>query len=356
VPVELIEDMRRLGIFSMLMPRALGGSESEPRALLDVIETLSAGDGSVGWCAMIGATTNATAGYLQEDAAREIFSGPGTIVGGTFNPQGRAAPVAGGFRLHGRWPYGSGVEHSDWMAAACLVLGPDGGPAVVDGGRPDARLAFFPNADVDVHDTWQTAGLRGTGSHDFSVDDVFVPSSHAITFEFQSWPDGPLWRMPLFTLLFPPMAAVPLGIARAAIAEVVALAPDKTPYRSSRVMAERDMVQVAVARAEALTRSARAFLHEAVGDVWAAASDGRPVTMEQRAMCRLASVHAARAAIEAVGLCFEAGGGTAVYVASPLQRHLRDVQTAGQHVVLAASGYETVGRVLLGLPPDTPLI
>ncbi len=356
VSSELLEEMRRLGVFSMLLPRELGGSDSEPEAFLDVIETLAAGDGSAGWCAMIGATTNAIGAYLPEAGAREIFRVRGTIVGGTFNAQGRAAPVEGGFRLTGRWPYGSGVEHSDWMAAACLVVGPDGEPVLVDGDRPDARLAFFPTASVRVHDTWDTTGLRGTGSHDFSVEDVFVPGLHTTTFDFQSWPEGPLWRMPLFTLMLPPMAAVPLGIARAAIDEVVALAPTKTPYRSRRVMAERDMVQVAVARAEALTRSARAFLHEAVGDVWATAQDGRAVTLEQRALCRLASVHAARASTEAVALCFEAAGGSAVYVASRLQRHLRDVHTVGQHVALAASGYETVGRVLLGLGPDTPLI
>jgi len=356
VPADLIEEMRRIGIFSMLLPRELGGTEADPRSFLDTIETLSAGDGSAGWCAMIGATTNATAAYLSEEAAREIFRSRGTIVGGTFNAQGRAEPVDGGFRLTGRWPYGSGVEHSDWMAAACLVLGPDGQPALGEGGRPEARLAFFPVADAEVHDTWDTVGMRGTGSHDFSVKDVFVPLSHAMSLDFQAWPQGALWRMPLFTVMLPPMGAVPLGIARAAIDEVVALAPARTPYRSVRVMAERDMVQVAVARAEALTRSARAFLHEAVGEVWAAAQDRSPVTMDQRAMCRLASVHAARAAVEAVTLCFEAAGGSAVYVTSRLQRHLRDVHSAGQHVVLASSGYETVGRVLLGLPPDTPLI
>jgi alkylation response protein AidB-like acyl-CoA dehydrogenase len=356
VPAELIDEMRAAGVFSMLVPRALGGTETEPLAFLDAIETLSAGDGSAGWCAMIGASTNATAGYLPEEGAREVFRRPGTIVGGTFNPQGRAEPVDGGFRVRGRWPYGSGVEHSDWMAAACLVVGPDGQPRLVDGDRPDARLAVFATSDVEVHDTWRTTGLRGTGSHDFSVDGVFVPESHTTTFDFSAWPEGPLWRMPLFTLLFPPMGAVPLGIARAAIDEVVALAPAKTPYRSARVMAERDMVQVAVARAEALTRSARAFLHEAVGELWDGARAGDPATLEQRAMARLAAVHAARSAIEAVTLCFEAAGGSAVYASSGLQRHLRDVHTAGQHVVLATSGFETVGRVLLGLPPDTPLL
>lgn len=352
----LIEEMRDAGTFAMLLPRSLGGSECDPLAVLDVIEVLSTGDGSAGWCAMIGVTTTALVAYLPEPGAREIVAGPRTIVGGTFNPQGRATAVEGGFRLTGRWPYGSGVDHSDWMAAACLVVGPDGQPVMVDGERPDARLAFFPCSEVEVHDTWDTVGMRATGSHDFSVKDIFVPASHATTFDFQAWPEGPLWRMPPFSVMFPPMAAVPLGIARAAIEEVLKLAPVKTPYRSTRRMADRDMVQVAVARAEALTRSSRAFLHDAVGEIWVAAGDGRPATMEQRAICRLASVHAAQAAVQAVTLCFEAAGGSAVYGTSSLQRLLRDAHVVGQHVVLAASGYETVGRVLLGLAPDTPLL
>ncbi|MEJ7764331.1 MAG: acyl-CoA dehydrogenase family protein [Acidimicrobiales bacterium] len=356
VAPHLVDEMRRAGIFSMLLPQSMGGSESSPLAVLEVIETLSAADGSAGWCAMIGATTTALVAYLPESGAREIVTGPDTIVGGTFNPQGRAVPVDGGLLLTGRWPYGSGVEHSDWMAAACLVVGPDGKPLLVDGERPDARLAFFPSSEVEVHDTWDTVGMRGTGSHDFSVKEVFVPAAHATNFDFQGWPAGPLWRMPPFSVMFPPMAAVPLGIARAAIEEVVKLAPAKTPYRSTRRMADRDMVQVAVARAEALTRSSRAFLHQAVAEPWDAAVADQPATIEQRAICRLASVHASQAAVEAVDLCFEAAGGSAVYGTSTLQRHLRDVHVVGQHVVLAASGYETVGRVLLGLPPDTPLL
>lgn len=356
VAPDLVDEMRRAGIFSMLLPHSMGGSESSPLAVLEVIETLAEADGSAGWCAMIGATTTALVAYLPESGAREIVTGPDTVVGGTFNPQGRALPVDGGLLLTGRWPYGSGVEHSNWMAAASLVVGPDGKPVLLDGERPDARLTFFPCSEVEVHDTWDTVGMRGTGSHDFSVKEVFVPAAHATTFDFQAWPAGPLWRMPPFSVMFPPMAAVPLGIARAAIDEVVKLAPAKTPYRSTRRMADRDMVQVAVARAEALTRSGRAFLHDAVGELWDAALADRPATIEERAICRLASVHASQAAVEAVNLCFEAAGGSAVYGSSALQRLLRDVHVVGQHVVLAASGYETVGRVLLGLPPDTPLL
>lgn len=353
VATELVDEMRGAGIFAMLLPRALGGSETDPLTVLDAIEILARGDGSAGWIAMIGATTNAVAGYLPEAGARRVFTGPGVVTGGTFNPLGRAEPVEGGLVVSGRWPYGSGVQHSDWMCGACVVPEPGGRAAP---GRPDTRLAFFPAEAVRVHDTWDAAGLRGTASHDFAVEDLFVPASHATTFDFRAWPDGALWRMPPFALLFPPMAAVPLGIARAAIDELVSIAPAKVPYRSARRLAERDMAQVAVARAEALTRSARAFLREAVAEVWDAAVDGRAATLSQRAMCRLAGVHAARSAREAVTLCFEAAGGSAVYASSPLQRHLRDTHTAAQHVVLAASGYETAGRVLFGLPPDTLLI
>ncbi len=149
---------------------------------------------------------------------------------------------------------------------------------------------------------------------------------------------------------------MPLGIARAAIAELVELARVKTPYRSSRTLAERDVVQAMVAEAEAVTRSARAFLLETLDEMWLAARRGEEADLKQRALARLAALNASRAGCRAVDLCYEAAGTTSIHTASPLRRHFADVHTASQHVVLAFTGWETVGRVLFGLEPDTPLL
>ncbi|MGI9023805.1 MAG: acyl-CoA dehydrogenase family protein [Acidimicrobiales bacterium] len=356
LPGELVADLRATGVFGMWLPRELGGAEASPDDVVDAIEALAAADGSTGWCAAVGVGTNALGAYLPEDGARDIFSSPATVTGGSFNPSGQATVTATGLRVSGCWGFGSGVRHSDWMGGACVVMDTSGAPVILESGRPDARMAFFRTADATIVDTWHVSGLRGTGSDDFAVTDLDIPLRHTMAFAFQPWPGGFLWRMPPMALFFAPMAAVPLGIARSAIDELVRLAAEKTPYRSSRRLAERDVVQSMVARAEAAVRSAGAFLREALDEVHAEARRGNDVTMRQRALVRLAVVNSAQAGVLAVDLCAEAAGSTSLFTTSPLQRHLRDVQAVRQHVVLAFPGLETVGRVLLGLEPDTPLL
>ncbi len=348
--------MRSAGLFGAWVPRALGGAEATPADVIDMVEMLAAADGSTGWCAAVAVGTGALAAYLPEAGAREIFSTPSTIMAGTFNPTGRAMVVDGGLRVSGRWGFGSGSRHADWLCGGCGVVDDTGTPIVGDNGRPDARLVAFPAGDATIIDTWHVIGLRGTGSHDFEVSDLEVPLDHTMTFAFEPWSTGPLWRMPPMALFFAPMAAVPLGIASAAIEDLVRLAGDKTPYRSTRSLAERDVVQSMVAQAEASVRSARAFLREALEEVWACAEGNEEISLRQRALVRLAIINASRAGTRAVDLCFEAAGSTALFVSNPMQRYFRDVHAAGQHVVLAFSGLETVGRVLLGLEPDTSLL
>ncbi|MDQ6910729.1 MAG: acyl-CoA dehydrogenase family protein [Actinomycetota bacterium] len=356
LPDEVLTALRASGVFGMWVPRELGGAESTPADVIDAIELLSAADGSTGWCAAVAVGTGAVAAYLPEAGAREIFSTPSTITGGSFNPAGRAIVVDGGLRVSGRWAFGSGSQHADWLCGTCLVLDEKGQPVIDDGGRPDARLVFFPTVDATIIDTWHVVGLEGTGSHDFEVTDIEVPFPRAMSLAFDPWPTGALWRLPPMALFFSPMAAVPLGIARAAIDELVRLAQEKTPYRSAQSLAERDVVQSMVARAEALVRSAGAFLREALDEVHAAAERGQDISLHQRALVRLAVVNGSRSGTKAVDLCFEAAGSSALFRANPMQRYFRDVHVAGQHVVLAFSGLETVGRVLLGLEPDTPLL
>jgi len=177
-----------------------------------------------------------------------------------------------------------------------------------------------------------------------------------MAFEFTPWPSGRMWHMPPMPLFFAPLAAVALGLARGAIDDLVALALVKTPYRSARSLAERDVVQSTVARAEASTRSARAFLVETLDGLVASAGAGAEISLKDRAIARLAVVHAAQAGRDAVNLCFEAAGTTSLFVDHPLQRRHRDVHALNAHVVLAFPGLETVGRVMLGLEPDTPLV
>jgi len=357
LPDDVVADLRASGILAMWLPTELGGAEAAAVDVVDAIATLAAADGSTGWCSAVSIGTSALAAYLPVEGARQIFASPSIITGGSFNPVGRATVNgAGGLCVSGRWGFGSGGSHADWMAGACLLVDGAGEVVMTPEGRPDARLVFFPIGATTIHDTWRTSGLRATASHDYEVVALEVPADHSMSFAFEPWPSGSMWRMPPMALFFAPLAAVALGIARGAIDDLVALAAEKTPYRSSRRLAERDVVQSMVARAEAGVSSARAFLLDSLHALAEGAGRGDLATMRQRAIARLAVVNCSQAAMAAVDLCYEAAGSTSLFLEHPLQRRHRDVHAVGQHVVLAFPGLETVGRVLFGLEPDTPLL
>ncbi len=223
----------------------------------------------------------------------------------------------------------------------------------LESGAPDIRFMLFPAAEVEVIDTWTVAGLRGTGSHDFSIEGASVPeerSASLITDEPRC--EGPLYAFPVFGLLALSIASVGLGIARAAIDDLVELATAKVPAGSRRTLAQRSDAQAAVAAAEAQVRSARALVDDAVGEAWDAARASGEVTTELKAGLRLAASHAMRSSRDAVDSMYELGGGSAIYESSPLQRRLRDVHVATQHMLVGPATWELAGRVLLGQEAD----
>lgn len=211
---------------------------------------------------------------------------------------------------------------------------------------------FFAREDVRIHDTWFASGLRGSGSHDFEVADAFVPEGRSVVLGGRPRETGPLYQFPTLALLALGVCGVGLGIARRALDEFVALAGGKVPTGSARTLANRPVVQRQVGEAEAALRSARAFVFESIASAWAIACEGRPLPAEPRVELRLAAANAAWRAAQAVDWVYHAGGGTAVYTSSPLQRCFRDVHVATQHIMVAQPIFEVVGRSMLGLPVD----
>jgi alkylation response protein AidB-like acyl-CoA dehydrogenase len=214
-------------------------------------------------------------------------------------------------------------------------------------------MMLVPAADARILDTWTVAGLRGTGSHDMVIEDVFVPGDRSVSIVTdRPRAPGALYAFPVFGLLAVGIAAVALGIARGAVDELVRLAREKAPQGSKRTLAERGVVQAEVAQAEALVGSGRAFLDDAIGVAWRAAESAGTIPIADRARLRLAATHATTSAARATDLVYNAGGGTSVYATSPLQRCFRDVHVATQHAMVAGSTLELAGRVLLGLETD----
>jgi alkylation response protein AidB-like acyl-CoA dehydrogenase len=354
LPAPLVKRMADSGFFSLWLARALGGPELNTVDYFRVIEELSRADGAVGWCAMVSAGYSRLSGYLDDDVARDIFGDGSTIVAGTINPTGKAIVVPGGFRVSGRWNYGSFIGHSAWTVGSS-VIHDDGGPRRGPDGALDMRLMLFPTSAVEILDTWRVGGLRGTGSHDFQVSDLFVPDDHAIVaFTAKPVRPGTLYAAPFITVFAMALASVPLGIARAAIEAFIELAEGKTPIGGSARLRDKASAQADLGKAEALLSSARAFLVEQLHGVWDTVAKGDMPSLPQRATARLAAAQAAAASAQAVDLVYNAAGGTAIYEHNLLERCFRDVHATTQHVGISSANFELSGRVLLGLDPGTP--
>jgi alkylation response protein AidB-like acyl-CoA dehydrogenase len=354
LPRRLVDDLHAANLFRMWLPRAIGGAELPPLAFLAVIEELSRQDGSLGWCTVIPAGYGRLAGALDEEVARKIFStGMGVLVG-TLNPTGKAVAAPGGYRVTGRWSYGSFIGYGDWVLGNCVTADAAGPRQAVDGG-PEFRLCLFPRADVEVFDIWHVGGLRATGSNDFQVTDLLVPEQHTIPLvDFQPPPHqpGPLYAVPMTSTFVSCIATVALGIARAAIESLIEIGADKRIAGSSTVLCDKPLAQADLARAEALLGAGRAYLFGELGTMWEDAMAGRAIELRARAAVRLAACHATQCAIQAVDLMYQSAGGAALFQSGRLERCLRDVHAAGQHIAVnIQANLEPVGRVLFGLPP-----
>ena len=354
IPEGLARELGRAGLYRMLVPRALGGEEVDPIVFATVLEELSRGDAAVGWCTMTAATTGLLLAYLPDEGARAIVAEePDSPLAGVFAPMGRARPAPGGYRLGGRWSFASGCENARFCMGGGLVIDGDA-PRTTAGGAPEVRSFFVRAEATRVVDTWNVSGLRGTGSHDLVVEDAFVPEAHTTCiFGDRVRHEGTLYAFPVFGLLATGVAAVGLGIGRAAIDALTEVAKTKKSRGGKKTMAEQELVQVRIATAEAELRAGRSFLLETLAQAWSRAESAGRVGDDDRALLRLAATHAARASVRAVDAMYELGGGAAIYAESPLQRHFRDVHVMTQHIMVGEQTLKPVGRILLGLPTDT---
>jgi alkylation response protein AidB-like acyl-CoA dehydrogenase len=355
LPADVAGALAQAGAFQMLVPRAVGGLECDPAIALATIETVARADASAGWCVMIGATAALPSAYLTPDAARTIFK-PGSITAGVFAPMGRAVPVGDGYRVSGRWSWGSGSPHAQWLSGGAIIMD-DGKPRLDAAGQPIARMMFFEAHHAQLHDTWHVAGMQGTGSGDFEIRDVHIPAAHTVSLTSDKpWADGPLYRFPLFGLLALGIAAVALGNAQAAMDDLTALATTKIPQGGRRALADRGQVQSTLATSIAQHRAARALVFSEVDVAMAMAQRGEPLDVTTRASLRLAATHATRTSADVVRAMYDLGGGSSVFATSPLQRRFRDAHVATQHLMVALPTFELTGRILLGLPTDATMV
>jgi len=352
-----VEAMTGAGLYRMAVPRAFGGLETDALTALRVLEEVSRIDSAAGWNLQISQGGVLLCTWLTEEASREIFDGkPDTIVAGSLAPPGRAVPAAGGYRVTGRWSFGSGCNHASWLVGSAFIFDGDQ-PRRDENGIPIQLMLAFPKSDVTILDTWHTVGMRGTGSHDFTVQDVLAPARRSTQVApLQQLPknfEGPLYRMTLWFVLAA-LATPALGTARAAIDALIELGKKKTPNYTQSSLAQRPVAQLQVARAEALLGAARAYLHQAVSEAWDTACQGHFLTQSQKIAIQLATSHAIQSAADAVDLVHQAAGTSAIREEQPFERYFRDVHVMTQHAFGSAARFESAGKLMFGLETDWP--
>jgi alkylation response protein AidB-like acyl-CoA dehydrogenase len=358
LPAEIIEAMKDVGVFGMGMPLTWGGPELDPLTQFRIIEALAMADGSVGWCAMINCDGGYITAFLDQDVGRAMYPDIQAPTAAAATITGQATQVPGGYRVSGRFPFASGCQHSDWVWVGCAVV--DNGMQKVDcNGVPGTRQCLLRLSDCEILDTWFTTGLRGTGSNDLRVDDVFVATER--TFSFQDPAlikrSGPLYAFPF--MFITKGSAPALGVARHAIDMLIDTASRKPARRytlgerleAPKTMRDDVFVQEAVGRAETMLASARAYQFEVVGDLWTTLSSGGQPTPQQIALVTTAATHIMGVCVDVVRLVCKVVGGAAVYQTGPFDRCLRDILTMNQHVMATLRTYEMAGRLLLGLEP-----
>ena len=353
----VVDAMVEAGLFRLWTPKAFGGHEVDPMTAFRVFEEVARIDSAAGWNLQLSTAIHPFLAWLPEEGPEEIFDdGPDKVMGGALFPPGQATPVEGGYRLSGRWPFVSGCQHCSWFLAPSFIM-QGNRQQLGENGAPLQMLVFFSASDAEILDTWHTVGMRGTGSHDVVAKDIFVPKRRTAMLAPLENP-GKAYQGPLYRMTFwPPIAALTppaLGIARAAIDELVDLAKKKTPHFTTTVLRERPLAQSQAAQAEALLGAGRAYLYEALREGWETAVRGNMLSLEQKMKIQLATTHAARAAAEAVDLVHAAAGSTAIRTEHRFQQHFRDVHTITQHAHCSTTRYQSVGNLMFGLDLDWP--
>ncbi len=342
------------GIMRTWVPKAYGGLEMDLIPALKMFEEICRIDSAAGWIALNSSTIAFLSQIISDEGSAEMFSDSRTLVAGGWFPPGKAVPVQGGYRLTGQWAFGSGCNYANWLTNQLVVMDGDK-PRLDPNGNPVAMITFFRAAEAEILDNWHTLGMRGTGSHDIRLNNVFVPATRCFVLSPLDRPgsafSGPLYRIGLW--IGPAQVATAcLGIARAALDDLIELAKRKTPSYTQTSLADRPVVQDRIARARALIDAGRHYLYGAFGEAWEYVQSGRRIGLEQGIPLALAGSFAVDSACIAVDLVHASAGTTAIRNEYRFQQYFRDVHTASQHAFGSISRFESIGKLMLGRQSD----
>lgn len=354
MPDDIARTLADQGFYRMWVPNRLGGLELPLGPSLEIFEVLAKAEPSVAWCVAIAVSTTLAIPHLPESTVHTVFDRPERIIAGVYAPKGRADAFEGGFRVSGRWPFGSGTQNAQWIVAGCRYF--RDGEAITDKrGNPRMNMVVVPADRVEFLDTWHVTGLAGTGSTDFAMENVEVSEDFISAWKPLPPAEEPLYRIPQLSLLAVGFGAISLGLGRSALSELQTLAGAKTATGQSAPLAQRRDFQSDLARAEVSLRAARSHYYECAEALWEAASQDK-AGLEERASLRLATLHAVETGAEVARSAYRLAGASSVYLDSRIQRLFRDSHVITQHVQVRPDLYSVVGSHLAGAPKGTEML
>jgi alkylation response protein AidB-like acyl-CoA dehydrogenase len=356
VTPQVVDALIERGIFKMLLPRSIGGAELDPLTYTAVLELLAEAEGSTAWCLGQNSGCSMIAPYLAPEIAREIF-GPrqGILAWGPDVPNaGRCVAIEAGYRLTGQWGFATGSRHATWLGCHVPIFEEDGTQRLAPNGRPAVRTMLFPKSEARIIDNWHVLGLRGTGSDSYALEDHFIPQRFTAgrdNFDELREP-GPLYQFTSGMIYAMSFSHVSMGIARGAYDAFIEIARDKVPRGAKGTLRENNVIQSQIAQCEARLKSARAYLRNVIAEMWEEAQQTGKIGAEQHPQLRLAATWAIHQARDVVATVYHAAGATAIFESNPLERRMRDIHAWTQQGQGRGVHFETVGQILLGLPPE----
>ena len=351
VPGDIMSAMHDAELFRMCLPRSMGGGEVPPLTVMLTLEAIAAADASTAWCLGQALGCSRSAAHLDPAIARKVFGAPDSVLAwGPPNGPLKAVATEGGYRVSGKWKFASGIRNATWLGPNCPVFEADGRRRLDADGAPVSRNMLLPKSSATVTDVWQVIGLRGTGSDNFDIANLFVPEpfSFARDTALGRRENGPLYRVLMTTFFGMAFSGVALGIARTVLDAFLALAAEKTASHTTMVMCDNPAVQRQVALAEAALGSARSYLIDKITDAWY--SDALPDAWprDARARLRIACTYAVTQARDTVAFAYQAAGSSAIFESNPFERRFRDMNTVAQQAQGQPVNLEQAGMALLG--------
>ncbi len=358
LPPDVVVALHEDRLFRLLLPKSIGGDEVQLKTLAEVIETIARADASTAWCLGQAAGCAMSAAYLKPEVARRMFGPKDAVLAWGAGIQGKAVAVDGGYRVSGKWTFASGCANATLLGGHSYVFEADGTPRRRADGRQLDRTALFDVSKARTDDMWYTLGLRGTASYTFEVKDLFVPHDETIDRDepAERTQDGTLYVFNGTAAYASAFSALMLGIAQSMVSDLTALATTKTPRGAPSSLMESQVFQSELAQLEARLRAARAYLHTTLGEIWERTRTTREFPLIERANLKLATTYVINQGVEIATDAYRAAGQTAIFPVNPFERRLRDAYSASQQLQGRPANFITIGRVLLGLPPDSPVV